>query len=187
MRYRRTLIGGATYFFTVNLADRNARLLIDHIAALRAAVRHVRQAHPFEIIAWVVLPEHMHAVWILPPGDSEYPMRWNQIKGGFSRRIPSGERVSASRSSRRERGVWQRRYWEHLIRDERDLERHVDYVHWNPVKHGYVSRVVDWPFSSFHTFVRRGWLDADWGYAGDFGEGYVMGSRGSRRDLRVEM
>ena len=130
MRYRRTLVAGATYFFTLNLADRRCCLLVDHIEALREAVRDVKQAHPFQIVAWVVLPEHMHAIWSLPPGDSDYSLRWNQIKGAFSRRIPSGEAVSPSRARKRERGIWQRRFWEHLIRDDLDLVRHVDYVHY---------------------------------------------------------
>jgi putative transposase len=174
MRYRRALVGGATYFFTVNLADRRCRLLVEQIEQLRQAVREVKRAHPFEIVAWVILPEHIHAVWSLPPGDSDFSMRWNQIKGGFSLRIPKGERVSESRVDKRERGIWQRRFWEHMIRDDADLEKHVDYVHYNPVKHGYVGRVADWPFSSFHRFVRHGWLPADWGcsgnFDGDFGE-----------------
>jgi putative transposase len=174
MKYRRALLGGATYFFTVNLADRGSRVLIEHIDDLRDAVRAVRLAHPFEIVAWVVLPEHMHAVWSLPPGDSDYSMRWNQIKGGFSRHIPTGERVSKSRIDKGERGIWQRRFWEHLIRDDDDLSRHVDYVHYNPVKHGYVRHAIDWPFSSFHRLVERGWLQADWGCGctpdGDYGE-----------------
>ena len=174
MRYRRVLIGGATYFFTVNLADRGGRLLVEHIDDLRSAVREVRQAHPFEIVAWVVLPEHMHAVWSLPPTDSDYSTRWNQIKGGFSRCIPPGERISKSRTAKRERGIWQRRFWEHLIRDDEDLARHLDYTHYNPVKHGYVRRAVDWPFSSFHRFVDQGWLAPDWGCRddpdGEYGE-----------------
>jgi putative transposase len=168
MRYRRVLAGGATYFFTVNLADRRCRLLVEQVEQLRKAVREVKQAHPFEIVAWVVLPEHMHAIWSLPPGDADFSMRWNRIKGGFSRRIPKGEPVSETRAGKRERGIWQRRFWEHLIRDDRDLEKHVDYVHYNPVKHGYVGHAVDWPFSSFHLFVRRRWLAADWGCRGDF-------------------
>jgi putative transposase len=166
------LVGGATYFFTLNLADRRRRLLVEHIEELRVTVREVKQAHPFEIIAWEVLPEHLHAVWSLPPDDCDYSMRWNQIKGGFSRRVPKGERVSKSRSSKGERGIWQRRFWEHLIRDDADLERHVNYVHYNPVKHGHVRRVIDWPFSSFHRFVCRDWLSADWGCGGDFGDEY---------------
>jgi len=174
MRYRRAYVPGGTYFFTVNLADRGARYLTTHITALREAVREVRRAHPFEIVAWVVLPEHMHTVWALPSGDFDYSMRWNQIKGGFSRRIRREEPICATRVGKRERGIWQRRFWEHLIRDEEDLARHVDYVHFNPVKHGYVNRVTDWPFSSFHRFVRRGLLPRDWGNGhqleGHFGE-----------------
>jgi putative transposase len=172
MRYRRALVGGATYFFTVNLADRRCRLLVEHIDELREAVREVKQAHPFEVVAWVVLPEHMHAIWSLPPGDSDYSMRWNQIKGGFSRRIPKGDRVSKSRIGKRERGIWQRRFWEHLIRNDEDLGRHVDYTHYNPVKHGYVQRAIDWPFSSFHRFVGREWRSADWGCSNDFDGDY---------------
>jgi putative transposase len=168
MRYRRTLVAGATYFFTLNLADRRRRLLVEHVEVLREAVRHVKQAHPFEIVAWVVLPEHMHAIWSLPPDDSDYSPRWNQIKGAFSRRISSGEAVSPSRASKRERGIWQRRFWEHLVRDDLDLVRHVDYVHYNPVKHGHVQRAADWPFSSFHRHVRREMLPVDWGCSGAF-------------------
>jgi len=171
MQYRRALIDGGTYFFTVNLASRRESLLTDHIEYLRQSVQKVHEAHPFEIIAWVVLPEHMHAIWALPPDDADFSMRWNQIKGGFSNRLPRTERISDSRARKRERGIWQRRFWEHLIRNEDDLARHVDYLHYNPVKHGYVGKAVDWPFSSFHRFVRRGWLAKDWGCAGDF-QGY---------------
>lgn len=169
MRYRRALIPGGIYFFTVNLASRREMLLIDHIDCLRESVRKVRLAHPFDIVAWVVLPDYMHAIWELPPDDSDFPMRWNQIKGAFSSRLPNIENISTSRVRKRERGVWQRRFWEHLIRDEDDLVRHVDYVHYNPVKHGHVRQVIDWPFSSFHLYVRRGWLPKDWGCVGDFG------------------
>lgn len=174
MQYRRARVGGATYFFTVNLADRRAKLLTDYVDDLRESVRKVRQAHPFEIIAWVVLPDHMHAVWTLPADDADFSKRWNQIKGTFSRSLPKGEALSASRAGRRERGIWQRRFWEHLIRGEDDLARHVDYVHYNPVKHGYVKQAGEWPYSSFHRFVRRGWLPEDWGcgrdFTGEFGE-----------------
>jgi len=176
MRYRRTLVPGATYFFTLNLADRRCHLLVENIEALREAVRVVKQAHPFEIVAWVVLPEHMHAIWSLPAADSDYSLRWNQIKGAFSRRVPTGERLSRSRAGKRERGVWQRRFWEHLIRDDRDLERHLDYVHYNPVKHGHVQRAADWPFSSFHRYARQGLLPVDWGCGGAFDGEY--GERG---------
>jgi putative transposase len=118
MRYRRSNIGGGTYFFTVNLAERSGRLLVDHIARLRDALRIVKQRHPFHIDAMVVLPDHVHAIWTLPPGDVDYPMRWMLIKAGFSRRLPNGERINASRRGKGERGIWQRRYWEHTLRDE---------------------------------------------------------------------
>lgn len=161
--YTRAFAPGGTFFFTVNLADRSATLLTDHIDALRASVRRVRDAHPFHIDAMVVLPEHLHAIWTLPAGDADYPTRWALIKAGFSRRLEKFERISVSRSRKGERGIWQRRYWEHQIRDENDFARHVDYIHYNPVKHGYVSAPCDWPHSSFHRFVRDGTLPADWG------------------------
>jgi len=172
-RYRRAFVPGATYFFTVNLADRRTRLLIDHIDLLREAIRYARGRHPFAIDAMVVLPDHLHAVWILPPADADFPLRWRLIKTWFSRNLPHGEHRRASRVSKGERGIWQRRYWEHLIRDETDLTCHVDYIHWNPVKHGHVARVVDWPYSTFHRFVSDGVLAEDWGWDGDeasFGE-----------------
>jgi putative transposase len=179
MRYRRAIIEGATYFFTVNLADRSRRLLVERVADLREVVRTVRQRHPFEILAWCVLPEHLHAVWTLPPGDANYAMRWSLIKAGFSRCIPQGECIRHSRIMKGERGIWQRRYWEHVIRDDHDLARHIDYTHFNPVKHGYVQMVRDWPYSSFHAYVRKGWLSEDWGYTGvqdgDFGEDRRLG------------
>ena len=162
--YRRAYLPGATWFFTVTLAERiGNQLLVNELAALRSAFRSVQTAHPFRIDAVVILPEHLHCIWTLPPADIDFPTRWNLIKGTFSRSIEKGERVSQSRSKRGERGLWQRRFWEHLIRDENDLVRHVEYIHWNPVKHGWVQRVADWPHSSFHKFVRRGEYPADWG------------------------
>jgi putative transposase len=125
LRYRRANAEGATYFFTVNLADRKSDTLLRHIDDLRTVIDKVKLAHPFSIVAMVVLPEHLHAIWRLPPGDADYPMRWSLIKAGFSRRLPSDECVPASRTAKRERGIWQRRYWEHQIPDEADLERHV--------------------------------------------------------------
>lgn len=162
MRYRRAREGGGTYFFTVNLADRRARLLTDHIDALRQSVRIVKQRHPFESVAWVVLPDHLHAVWTLPADDADFAARWMLIKSGFSRRIAPGESISASRLRKGERGLWQRRYWEHLITDEDDLQHHVDYVHINPVRHGHARHAADWPYSSIHRYIRQGWLTADW-------------------------
>ena len=176
MQYRRARLPGAAYFFTVNLADRRQRLLVEHVDLLRESVRTVKRTHPFEIVAWVVLPEHLHAVWALPAGDVDYSTRWSLIKGGFSRALPKVESITGARAARRERGIWQQRFWEHIIRDDLDLERHVDYVHFNPVKHGYVTRASDWPYSSFHRYLRAGVLPVDWGCVGDF-----AGEFGERR------
>ena len=175
MRYRRADVPGGTYFFTVALADRKDDLLVREIVKLRAAVRIVKQRHPFEIVAMVVMPDHLHALWRLPSDDADYPMRWSLVKSAFSHSLPKTERIRHSRELKRERGIWQRRYWEHLIRDERDLQAHADYIHYNPVKHGYVSRAIDWPYSSLHRYVRQGWVAEDWGCGekeneGEFGE-----------------
>ena len=176
MRYRRCDISGGTYFFTVNLAERSQGLLVEHIDTLRDAVRTVKHRHPFYIDAMVIMPDHVHAAWSLPKGDADYPTRWMLIKAQFSRSLPKGERIRVSRASKGERGIWQRRYWEHFIRDERDYARHVDYIHYNPVKHGYVLRPVDWPYSSLHRYIQRGILPVDWGVEiavnvdGQFGE-----------------
>ncbi len=163
MHYRRSDVPGGSYFFTVNLAERKRTLLVDNIGLLRAVMAKVKQRHPFHIEAMVVLPNHLHALWTLPKGDSDYPMRWMLIKAGFSRCIAPGERCSSSRVAKGERGLWQRRYWEHLIRNESDYARHVDYIHFNPVKHGYVKRASDWPHSSIHRYIEAGLVDRDWG------------------------
>jgi putative transposase len=160
--YRRSAIAGATYFFTVNTADRDASLLVEHVELLREAFRSARHRHPFTIEAIVVMPDHLHTIWTMPRGDSDFAIRWMLIKTDFSRRLPRGERISASRVRKRERGIWQRRYWEHVIRDEDDFMRHVDYIHFNPVKHGYVEDVADWPYSSFHRMVRLGFYPENW-------------------------
>ncbi|BCR25368.1 REP-associated tyrosine transposase [Aquipseudomonas alcaligenes] len=160
--YRRARVPGATYFFTVNLRDRSSDLLIREIDLLRDTVRATKARHPFHIDAWVVLPEHMHCMWTLPEGDADFALRWKVIKFGFSRRLPSQEALSATQHRRGERAIWQRRYWEHLIRDDRDYQRHFDYIHFNPLKHGHVQRVVDWPYSSFHRAVRMGLYPRNW-------------------------
>jgi putative transposase len=160
--YRRNRVLGGTYFFTVNLLSRNSRLLTTHIDALRKAVGVTQQRLPFHIDAWVVLPEHMHCVWTLPAGEDDYATRWKIIKIEFAKQIPKMESLSPVRRKKGERALWQRRYWEHTIRDERDYAAHVDYVYINPLKHGLVARVVDWPYSSFHRDVRRGLYPADW-------------------------
>jgi putative transposase len=175
--YRRNFIAGGSFFFTVNLADRRLRLLTDHIERLRAAFCKTRRRHPFTIDAIVVLPDHLHAIWTLPEGDADFAIRWMLIKASFSRGLLHSEPVSSSRVRKRERGIWQRRYWEHTLRDETDFARHADYIHFNPVKHGHVSRVRDWPFSSFHRLVRFGVYPLDW--AGDPDDPAVFGERRS--------
>jgi putative transposase len=162
MRYRRIMTPGATYFFTVNLADRANSLLIDRIDSLREAVRQVKTRYPFDILAWVVLPDHMHAIWNMPPHDPDYPKRWRLIKQRFSKSIERKEVIRPSRQHKGEREIWQRRFWEHQIRDERDLQNHLDYVHINPAKHGYVARASDWPYSSIHRYIREGAITPDW-------------------------
>jgi putative transposase len=117
---------------------------------------------PFHIDAWVVLPDHLHALWTLPDGDSDFPRRWQAIKMAFSKRLAAGEALSESRRRRGERGIWQRRYWEHTIRDDRGYAAHMDYIHFNPVKHRLVSEVAAWPYSSFHRCVAMGLYPADW-------------------------
>lgn len=160
--YRRARVPGATYFFTVNLRDRSSDLLVREIALLRECVRATRARYPFHIDAWVVLPEHMHCLWTLPEGDADFALRWKVIKRAFSKRLPATEARTSTHLARGERGIWQRRYWEHLIRDDADYQRHFDYIHYNPVKHGHAQRVVDWPYSSFHRAVRAGLYATDW-------------------------
>ncbi len=173
--YRRNRVAGGTYFFTVNLADRRQSLLTDNIELLRQAFRSTRHRHPFAIDAIVVLPDHLHTVWTLPEGDADFPMRWRLIKAAFSHGLDPTLPISASLSRKQERGIWQRRYWEHTLRDQEDFARHVDYIHFNPVKHCYVERVEDWPFSSFQRMVRLGFYPSGWanssiGSGGGFGE-----------------
>ena len=160
--YRRNRVPGGTYFFTVNLRCRRSSLLIAEITHLRAAVREVKRIRPFHIDAWVVLPNHMHCLWTLPPNDDDFPARWQAIKIAFSASLPSEENRSSIQLRRRERGIWQRRYWEHTIRDEKDYAAHVDYIHFNPVKHGLVQEPAHWPFSSFHRAVAMGFYPEFW-------------------------
>jgi putative transposase len=177
MRYRRAGIPGASYFFTVNLADRGRTLLANHSDVLRAVIREVQSRHLFQIDAMVVLPDHLHAIWTLPKNDKDFSTRWMLIKAGFSRRISAGERRNRSRARKGERSIWQRRFWEHLIRDEKDYERHVDYIHYNPVKHGYVASPVDWPHSSIHSFIVRGIMSPDWAVGNQYEDSDKYGER----------
>ena len=166
--YRRAFIPGGCWFFTVNLLDRRLPLLVDYIDLLRESVARTRSKYPFEIDAFVVLPDHMHAIWTLPPDDADFSTRWRLIKTAFAKSMPKLEHRTAVRKARHERGIWQRRFWEHLIRNETDYARHVEYCYINPVKHGLVTRVRDWPHSSFHRDVERGIFPVDW--AGDIAD-----------------
>ena len=172
--YRRYLTKGGTWFFTVNLANRKSSLLTENIDNLRNAFKYVNHRHPFTINAIVILPDHIHAIWTLPENDSDFSTRWRLIKTEFSRKIPKYEKITSSRLSKNERGIWQRRFWEHKIRDDSDYARHVDYIHINPVKHGYVNNASEWLWSSFHRYVKDGIIATDWAAdvdsSFDFGE-----------------
>ncbi len=172
--YRRSSVKGGSFFFTVNLAQRGSDLLVREIEHLRDVVAETRLVRPFEINAMVILPDHLHAVWTLPPGDADFSTRWAAIKAQFTRRVRvHPARRSQSKIRRQEGKVWQRRFWEHCIRDEADYRAHVEYCWGNPVKHGLVDRVVDWPFSSIHRDIRAGRVAPEWTgqvTQGDFGE-----------------
>ncbi len=156
--YRRVYIPGGTYFFTLVTWHRRPLLGSDaRVSLLREAMRHIRQARPFEFQAAVVLPDHLHCIMKLPPNDSDFPARWREIKKWFSKQ------VDTRTNERGERPVWQRRFFEHAIRDERDWQAHVDYIHYNPVKHGLAVCPKDWRWSSFRRAVRLGWYPEDWG------------------------
>ncbi|MCF7965365.1 transposase [Methylobacter sp. Wu8] len=165
--YRRAYIPGATYFFTVVTYRRRPILCDDPVrSALRDAVKTVQSRHPFTIDAWVLLPDHLHTIWTLPPGDADCALRWSSIKRRVSLACAGlyhrTDWMTASKSKHRESTFWQRRYWEHCINSESDYARHRDYIAINPLKHGLVSRVQDWPFSTFHRDVARGIYPLDW-------------------------
>ena len=168
-QYRRIYTPGASWFFTVNLAQRkNNHLLVEKVDLLREAFLYVKKRQPFKINAVVIMPDHLHCILTLPEGDADYSGRWGLLKGYFSRGIPEGEPVSQSRIKRRERGLWQRRFWAHLLTNQEDFNSHFDYIHWNPVKHGWVESVKEWPYSSFHRYVDSGVYPVNWGHSGDF-------------------
>lgn len=176
-RYRRAWQKGGTFFFTVALANRKATLLTDHIGLFKDAYRRVWRERPFDSVAVCVLPDHLHAVWTLPENDDDFSTRWQLIKRYFSYHFEPVENRSLSKLKHREKGIWQRRFWEHQVCDDEDLNRCVDYVHFNPVKHGYVTRCSDWKYSSFHQYVRRGWLPEDWGGADEVMRSVGWGER----------
>jgi len=165
--YRRHYVPGGTYFFTVVTKHRASFLCEAHAREiLRTKFRECQRRWPFRIEAVVLLPDHLHSIWLLPDGDDGYSQRWGWIKKEFSKAwIASGgceQTVSLARRHRGDRGVWQPRFWEHQIADEDDCERHFDYIHYNPVKHGLVDCPKDWPFSSFHRWVNRGVYPRNW-------------------------
>ena len=165
-RYRRAAFS-TTFFFTL-VTHRHRAILCEDVTrnSLRDAIATVREARPFSVDAWVLLPDHVHCIWTLPDGDGDYSTRWAQIKRSVSRDCRAvfhdPAQLSDSGRKHRESTIWQRRYWEHCIRDENDFERHVDYIHFNPVRHGYVERVSEWPYSTFHRYVRSGNYARDW-------------------------
>ena len=172
--YRRARTPGGTYFFTVKTYERQPVLTNEHCRiALRQALAEVRGMNSFEILAWVLLPDHLHTIWRLPENDADFSLRWSLIKQRVTRQCSdegSEASLTQSRQTRHEGTFWQRRFWEHMIRDDTDLRHHVDYIHYNPVKHGYVTRVGDWPYSTFHRYVSDGVYAKDWGDAEEVSE-----------------
>ena len=172
VNYRRNFLPGGTFFFTVTLHDRRSNLLVKNIDLLRESFQSVQHERPFEISTIVILPEHIHSIWTLPKNDKDYSTRWKLIKSRFTKGLTKSG-YFLNKNDRGECNVWQKRYWEHTIRNDIDLQRHVDYIHFNPVKHDLVKSVKDWPYSSFHRYVSRGHLPNDWGATtceGMFGE-----------------
>jgi putative transposase len=164
MHYRRHHQPGACYFFTLVTYQRQPLLTQTNIDHLRRAFKREMQKRAFSIDAIVILPDHLHTLWQLPEQDSNYSVRWSNIKRFFSTSCEHIQQTaSKSRDNKREKAVWQRRFWEHTIRDELDWQKHMDYIHYNPVKHGYVESPSDWPFSSFQQCVAKGWYPEDWG------------------------
>ena len=166
MQYRRAKVKGGTYFFTLVTYQRK-KIFSDpcNIELLRQVFSKVIKAHPFEINAVVLLPDHLHCIWTLPQGDTDFSMRWRLIKSYFTRRCNDEHKSlrTESRFKKKEQAIWQRRFWEHIIRDEQDHIKHVEYIHYNPVKHRLVTGPKDWPYSSFHRYVRDGMYDLEWG------------------------
>ncbi len=162
--YRRNRVPGGTYFFTLTLADRSARTLVEQIDALRWSLRKTKDKHPFEIMAMVVLPDHLHAAWRLPEGDDRYSTRLQVFKSNFTETLKTRD-ACIPRRGNGEPAVWARRFWEHTIRDDDDLRAHVEYVHYNPIKHGLADRASAWPYSTFHRDVAMGNVHRDWGVA----------------------
>ena len=166
--YRRAKTKGGTYFLTV-VTYRRQRFLCDKNVrdALRNGIQNTRTTHPFKIDGWVLLPDHLHCIWTLPPNDAAFGIRWTMIKQFVTRQcspdLHRDDWMNESKRRRKESTIWQRRFWEHQIRNDQDYEKHMDYMHYNPVKHGYVKNVMDWPYSTFHRYVCKGVYAEDWG------------------------
>ena len=178
--YRRAIAPGGTFFFTVVTYRR--RSIFDQPEGrkiLREVVQEVREQYPFIIDAWVLLPEHMHCIWTLPQESSNFSIRWNRIKSGFSKKAKSvyhlEEWMNDSKRKHREATIWQRRFWEHQIRNDWEYQVYMDHTHFNPVKHGLVEMVIDWPYSSFHRYVRLGIYPEQWGGTTDRSSEYRFG------------
>jgi len=176
VQYRRSYVPGGTYFFTVTLQNRPSTLLVDYVDLLRECFRNIKKDKPFNIEAMVIMPDHLHTIWTLPEHDADYSARWKAIKSLFTRKIKKAG-VDIPSNTRGEHALWQKRFWEHTIQNEQDMNTHIDYIHFNPVKHGYVNSVKEWPYSSFHRYVDKGMLEKTWGgnqyekeSEGNFGE-----------------
>lgn len=166
--YRRIYIPGGTYFFTVITYHRHPFLTTSHARkTFKKAWRIIQSRHPFRLIALSLLPDHLHCMWQLPEEDADYSLRWQRIKELFSKNIDTRliheQMRDASREWKQERCIWQRRFWEHTIRNQEDYNHHFDYIHFNPVKHGLVRKPLDWPWSTFHRYVTKGFYEPDWG------------------------
>ncbi|HAU1150665.1 TPA: transposase [Legionella pneumophila] len=161
VNYRRSFVPGGTFFFTVTLYNRNSTLLVDNIHLLKSSFRTVKNKHPFPMKAYVILPDHLHMIWQLPIGDADYSLRWKLIKALFSKSInKTGFQLSKTKYN--EYRLWQRRFWEHTITSSDDYENHVNYIHFNPIKHGLVQNLSDWPHSSFHHYMQQGVFSENW-------------------------
>lgn len=166
--YIRSIQNGGTFFFTVVTFQRRPILTTKQSRdILRTTINEVRSIQPFEIEAWILLPDHLHSIWTLPDNDHDFSKRWGLIKARFSKYAKSHfhceQWINPSKTKHRESTIWQRRFWEHQIRDEADFNTHMNYLHYNPVKHGLVKRVADWPYSTFHKYVKKGVYPTNWG------------------------
>ena len=179
MQYRRARIKGGTYFFTV-VTHKRAKILCEpeNVVLLREAFKHVMNEHLFTIEAFVLLPEHLHCIWRMPGGNHDFSTCWRLVKSYFTRNCDTKYRQTpfGSRQKKKEQSIWQRRFWEHTIRTEEDFVRHVEYIHYNPVKHGLVPAPKDWEYSSFHRYVRNGIYDLEWAAGQDIAFSIAVGN-----------